>query len=257
MAKRRDPSISDIVTINSDRLTYEYIPNYMDKWDAVAYVKGHNGHYYIMKGWYRSYILRLYTKNQIQASDTISWDVDHDEILNDRAELTNLAMARFLEAVVKHHPYHHVPKVIDRQRRSCYRWEAEFGNATKTDGFCAQIAVGALVKKICDIEGVKPPMIKFRRSRTGTSWARMDTLVTFHTSSGLVSNKTIVHELAHIVDFARNRGKKHEEAGHGPSFIGIYIDMLVRHLGHDRHILEAVARKHKLKWTYAHAKEFA
>lgn len=254
MARRRDPSIHDIVRINSDQLTFEYIPNYMDKWDAVAYVKGHNGHYYIMKGWYRSYIIRLYTKNQLRASDNLSWDIDHDEILDDSGELTSLAKARFLEVVTRHRPFHYVPKIVDHQRKACYRWEAAFGlELLQQDkghlGFSNQTDALDYIKIICNREGVRAPMVRFA-AKGSCSWARRDELVKLVMSGNKVSNKTIIHELAHIIDFARGR-KNSAEAGHGPKFIGIYIDLLVKYGQLDRAFLERTARQHGLKIDYS------
>lgn len=254
MANRRDPSISDIVHINTDSLTYNHMPNYHEKWDAVAYVKGHNGHYYLMKGWYRTYVIRLYTRNQFRASDELSIDVDHDEILNEDGSLSAPAKARFLETVVAHRPYHYVPKVIDSQRKTCYRWETATSyrllNEGKHLGKTSIANARKYVEHICRAEGMtKMPKIRFT-PKGACSYAKGDWELKFLAPGGEVDCMTILHELAHTIDSFRGRSTTGGEAGHGPSFIGLYIEFMVKYGLLDRAPLEATAKAAGLKFHY-------
>lgn len=256
MAKRRDPSITDIVRINSDSLTYKYIPRYHEKWDAVAYVKGHNGHYYIMKGWHRTYILRLYTKNQLTHSDILHWSVDESEVLTAKGQLTVKAMQQFIKVVTEHRPFHYVPKDIDRQVQACYRWEANHNNKFSDIAIkrMTQDEAKRFVKHLCAVEGVRVPELKF--SRKGNScWARGDHSVKMLTwADGTIHFYTLLHEMAHIVDYARGRSASKGEPGHGPHFIGIDIEFMVKYGGADRGFLERTAKDFKLKFNYDRAK---
>ena len=254
MAKRRDPSITDIVRIDSDRLTREYMPYYQDSWDAVAYVKGHNGHYYLMKGWYKVYVVRLYTKNQRNASDRLYIELNESELFTAKNQLTVKAMKQFLKVVVEHRPYHYVPKNIDHQVKACYRWEANHNNtfidiAKKR---MTEEEATRFVKHLCAVEGVKVPELRFAKSGN-TCWARGShtvKMVKYHDDT--VHFYTLLHEMAHIVDAAR--GRHAEEAGHGPCFIGLDIEFMVKYGGADREFLERTTKDFKLKFDYKRAK---
>lgn len=141
----------------------------------------------------------------------------------------------------------------DAQRYACYRWERDFAVEAllkgKSLGKCTSDIAAKYVKKICEIEGVRAPSLIFKRSKTGNSWAKQDREVKLAVIDGMVDNQTLIHELAHVIDYARNHSVSGGE-GHGPSFIGVYIDMLVKIGQFDRAFLEQMARKHRLCYEY-------
>lgn len=232
-----------------------YCPHYSDAYWVIGYMKGKNGHYLLIDRKYGDYeVVRLYTRNQWRESNYVgrfSIETSHR-----RRPASPELVEKFKTMVINHAPYHHVPKVVDRQKNTCYAWEASFGNDLlinqgKTLGWATTERAVKYVQVICEREGVTSPQVKFSR-RGSCSWARGDKLIKFLVEGEGVSNKTIIHEVAHVIDHARNRRNNPSEAGHGPSFIGIYIDLLVKYGQLDRAYLERMAASHKLKWTYKH-----
>ena len=256
---RRFAPIDSIIPI-TDRNRNELMPRHEMAHHAVAYLKGHNGHYYLITPWRYGapYIIRLYTKNQIRESNVLQVNLDRSEVLDCDGRLTRQAQREFMMAVNDHRAFHYVPKVVDSQRLSCYRWEAAFHHEMlettgKHHGFTTIENCAKYVEIILQKEGVtKIPEIKYtKRGSTSCAWGdwKLKFLVN---SDNKVSVDTIIHELAHIIDSSRGRNRM-AEAGHGPKFIGVYIDLLVRYLNVDRDFLERTARQHGLRIDYDRA----
>ena len=256
---RRFAPIDSIIPI-TDRNRNELMPRHEMAHHAVAYLKGHNGHYYLITPWRYGapYIIRLYTKNQIRESNVLQVNLDRSEVLDCDGRLTRQAQREFMMAVNDHRAFHYVPKVVDSQRLSCYRWEAAFHHEMlettgKHHGFTTIENCAKYVEIILQKEGVtKIPEIKYtKRGSTSCAWGdwKLKFLVN---SDNKVAVDTIIHELAHIIDSSRGRNRA-AEAGHGPKFIGIYIDLLVRYLNVDRDFLERTARQHGLRIDYDRA----
>lgn len=255
---RRFTNLESIIPI-TDRNRNELMPRHEMAYHAVAYLKGHNGHYYLITPWKYGdpYVIRLYTKNQIRSSDKLSINLERCDVTNDRGDLTRTAMKELVMAVNDHRAPHYVPKVVDAQRQSCYRWEAYFHNETfakgKHNGFTSVENCTKYVRIILSKEGItKIPEIKYtKRGQSSCAWGdwKLKFLVR---SDDTIPVDTIIHELAHIIDSSRGRNRA-AEAGHGPKFIGIYIDLLVRYTSMDRDYLERTARQHGLRIDYDRA----
>lgn len=214
--------------------------------DIVAYCKGKNGHYYLVEYRYGGMtVVRLQRRTQYHQEEIYISRDDRDALL-DIKEPSKEGLALF-ERIVREHKPHRAPKTVDPQRNRCYRWEAQFGNrSTIRCKFLSKEETIAMSTKLAQEAGVKTPHISF--SKAGTSWARGSREVKYYTETGRVSDKTIIHEMAHIIDYAKNdRGRNH---GHGPKFIGIYIKLLVKHMGYDIKYLEDIAKEFKLKIEY-------
>lgn len=255
---RRFASIDSIVPITDDNRN-SLMPRHEMAYHAVAYLKGHNGHYYLIAPWKYGdpYVVRLYTKNQVRSSDKLDINLERSDVANDRGDLTRTAMREFMMVVNDHKAHHYVPKVVDRQRQACYRWEAAFHNEMfeqgKHNGFTSVENCTKYVKIILNKEGItKIPAIRYTK-RGSCSSATGDFKLKFLVrSDNTIPVDTIIHELAHTID--SSRGRHHSvEAGHGPKFIGIYIDLLVRYTSMDRDYLERTARQHGLRIDYDRA----
>lgn len=256
---RRFAPIDSIIEI-TDSNRNSLMPRHGASGHATAYLKGHNGHYYLITPWQYGtpYIIRLYTKNQIRESNVLEIDLDRSEVLDCDGRLTMKAKRQFMMAVNDHKAFHHVPKVVDTQRQACYRWEAAFHHEMlettgKHNGFTTIENCTKYVEIILQKEGItKIPTIRYtKKGSCSAAWGdwKLKFLVN---SDNKIAVDTIIHELAHIIDSSRGRNRL-AEAGHGPKFIGVYIDLLVRYTAGDREFLERTARNHGLKIDYDRA----
>lgn len=144
-------------------------------------------------------------------------------------------------------------RATDTQRQVCYTWESVFEQKMFEEGnhlgYTNVEDCIRYVQLICKIEGVAVPIIKFT-TRGNCSSALGSTALKFLVADGKISNKTIIHEMAHIVDSARGRNHR-VEPGHGPRWVGIYIDMLVRYGEVSKAMLEHTAYQGRVRFNYS------
>lgn len=215
--------------------------------NVIAYCKGKNGHYFVVEGrWSRREIIRLQRITQLRISDYVaSKSLDDDDTM----------LSVFEEAVLQHTPYRRKVVKKDMQRHPCYRWEADFGNTLYKNGVnpsktMTNVEALKVTHEICREYGIPLPKVTFNKSGS-CSYARGSREIKYLLDSD--SNVaggffTVLHETAHIIDSARGRTSK--DTGHGPKFIGIYIDLLNSYANIDIKFLEEKAKAHKLKIEY-------
>lgn len=147
-----------------------------------------------------------------------------------------------------------VRRTPDPQRRACYDWEAAWSHEKFLEGthngFASVERCTQYVKIILNREGMAElPSIRYTKRGT-SSHAVGHTKLKFLVREGdVVPVDTILHELAHVLDSYRGRNHR-SEAGHGPTFIGIYITLLVKYAGMDKEWLESRARRHGVRVSY-------
>lgn len=125
----------------------------------------------------------------------------------------------------------------DPQKSDCYNWEASFEVELLETGTHLGRTSTANARKYVEVisqkEGIKAPGIEFfKRGMQCAYGSRLIRLV--HDEAGEVSCQVLLHEMAHIIDHARGRGR---DDGHGPNFIRIYMGLLVNYGGIDKDLL--------------------
>lgn len=153
-------------------------------------------------------------------------------------------------------------KVRDSQRRKMYQWESKLeaqyvGMRVKLTPQEAQ----SLVTKIFTSENMRVPdvfMVKNRQGFIARYWnydPKTGKSSIEITPRGLTLC-TILHEIAHGVRY-KYTDKNKPEAAHGPTFIRVYMDLLVKYAKLDITELRRTAKEAKLKVApkpdYTHA----
>jgi hypothetical protein len=137
----------------------------------------------------------------------------------------------------------------DPQKERLYEWEASFARWNKNVLTLKECK--ALIYDACDAHGVPRPTVKQHHQRS-LSWNLPESnLIDMqgggHQKPGGRNEATALHEAAHQVCWCLYRNRI---ADHGPRYLGIYLDLLVRAGVSTRKALEATARAYKLKWAY-------
>lgn len=140
----------------------------------------------------------------------------------------------------------YVPRKRDAQRQKLYDWE-NTNVAGTNNAFLDRAGCIALAKKACARFGVDPPMFDFvKRGRCQAlgSWA-------IQMPEWAQNVVCVLHETAHCIAV---RYAAPGEPGHGPTFIGLFIELLARHthgphctVAEMRRELRASARRDRLR----------
>lgn len=143
-------------------------------------------------------------------------------------------------------------KPRDSQRQKMYDWQsshvaAKYPESTKrmTLAECT-----ALVNEIFDAHGFSRPDIRYahhRKMKAAHWWTenpKTGRPEIFFTNYGL-NLKTTLHEVAH--GLAEKYTSDKDEPGHGPTFMRVFIDLLVQYAGLDLTDLLQTARMCRLK----------
>ena len=212
--------------------------------DPIAYCKGKNGHYYLVRGWYSYSVMRIQRATQINADEIGSIDTEN---YNKPPEITpDKVYAKFGEIVAKHKPYRRKVRCKDMQRKRVYAWESECAFDALTNNkiknrLLSRDEVQALVDKISAWAGIKSPEITYRNA--SFSYAFGSTRIRLATTAIDV----VIHEMAHIVDSAMHNISDTFQ-GHGPSFVGCLITLNNIHMGFDIDMMKSNADKMNVKY---------
>ena len=140
-------------------------------------------------------------------------------------------------------------KESDPHKDDVYSWEDSWpgwGRNHITFKACRELVFAA-----CDTYAVKRPAVVQHPQRT-FSWSmpakdRISLQGGEHGKEGGRNVATALHEAAHHIAWHLH-GERIQD--HGRTFLGIYMDLLVRAKVAPQVALEASARAHKLKWNY-------
>ncbi len=146
----------------------------------------------------------------------------------------------------------------DSQRKRVYAWERGLFNAPSTldkhplNEKLTPVEVKDLFKKVLDhydIPKNERPVLKLRscygKSSFNHGWGSQSPFIRLSKSH----NKTwvIIHELSHFLTYRASSEDHNNIAGHGPEFVGYYIDALVEVGGQDLKVLLKSCRDFQYK----------
>ena len=136
---------------------------------------------------------------------------------------------------------------IDPHRDAVYRWEDSWADWNRNTGTAK--ACRTLIRKACEHYRVPAPTVVVHPQRT-FSWSiprlsRISIQGGRHRERGGRNAATALHEAAHHIAYHLH-GERIQD--HGPTFLGIYLDLLARTKVAPRIALETTARKHGLRW---------
>ncbi len=140
-----------------------------------------------------------------------------------------------------------MPKDIDPHRNAVYQWEASWPEWNRN--LIGLPACRKLVWAVCDHHKVPRPTV-VEHSGGSYAWSmpahnRISIQGGEHLQRGSRNVPTALHEAAHHIAWHKY-GEKIQD--HGPTFLGLYMDLLERAQVAPRVALEATARSHQLKW---------
>ena len=116
----------------------------------------------------------------------------------------------------------------DPQQQKCYDFEANF--VEPHDGMYLSVQqIRDMVRKISQNFGIIEPHLKFKKTNAHCRAYVIKNLIVI-TQWGRTPT-TILHELAHIIDYQMTKGRS--GMGHGPVFMGISIFLYSEFLGLD------------------------
>lgn len=139
-------------------------------------------------------------------------------------------------------------KDIDPHQQALYSWEDSWPGWSRNH--ITFKACRGLVFLACDAYNVKRPTVLVHPQRT-FSWSmptrnRMSIQGGEHRGPGGLNVATAMHEAAHHIAWNLYGDRVQD---HGRTFLGIYLDLLVRAKVAPRLALEATARAQGLKWS--------
>jgi len=142
-----------------------------------------------------------------------------------------------------------VADTLDPWRDTVYEWEDSWPGWGKNH--ISLKAVKALIAHACDQYEVPHADVTQHLERT-YSWSRPTTDDISiqggkHRAKGGRNVATTLHEAAHHIAWHLHGDRIQD---HGRTFLGIYLDLLIRAKVAPRVALEASARSFKLKWKY-------
>lgn len=131
----------------------------------------------------------------------------------------------------------------DPQREEVYRWERKTDSLWRLHGMPFGLA-RKLLATMCKRYGVPAPAFKSVEGGPfmGVAWG--DSLVEVNRKACRPTGLLIAHEAAHII--CHSNGV--DEAPHGPTWLGVYIDLLDHFKILPRCMTEPSARKARLKF---------
>lgn len=142
---------------------------------------------------------------------------------------------------------------VDPHQQAVYRWEESWPGWNHNHLSLGQCR--ALIKTVCSHYKVPYPTVTqhdggmFAYSMPSANRISMQGGAHMHRGSRNVA--TAMHEVAHHVAW-HLYGERIQD--HGPAFLGVFIDCLVKAKVAPKVALEASARSHKLKWRYPRTK---
>jgi hypothetical protein len=125
----------------------------------------------------------------------------------------------------------------DIQKVAVYKWEDKC-LGWQNQPMLSQLEVKNLVHRIAKEQGIIVNKIGFKRNKNGGSHACSgDGQVVFHVSH--MRNVIVCHEMAHLI--ADNVHGFEKIQGHGPTYMRIYVDLLVKYCGYnERDLLRSI-----------------
>lgn len=137
--------------------------------------------------------------------------------------------------------------VQDFQRSKAYSWEdihVHRKDRKKIPFDQVQLSVDYIWKE----EGLEyPPKVVEMAKQNRNAEAKASRLKVHVKPEGITSS-VLLHELAHSLTSQADTGKS---AKHGPRWVGVFIDLLVKYGRHDRHELEVTAKSAGVKFDYS------
>lgn len=140
----------------------------------------------------------------------------------------------------------------DDQLAKVYRFEDDFPGWGRNQMTLAQCR--GLIRSACELHGVPHPAVRQHNKRSyswclpwgGTDGRGLISLQAVGPDNKGAKNAAVsLHEAAHHIAY-RKHGKRIE--CHGPTFVGIYLDLLVKANVAPRPALEAQLRHRGVKW---------
>jgi hypothetical protein len=136
----------------------------------------------------------------------------------------------------------------DPHKNATYLWEDSWPGWNRNHITLAECR--SLIASSCLVYGVKRPIVVDHPQRS-MSWnipadRRISMQGGKHRARGGRNVATALHEAAHQIAFTLYGSSIQD---HGPTWLGIYLDLLVRARGAPRIALEATLRAHGLKWS--------
>jgi hypothetical protein len=130
----------------------------------------------------------------------------------------------------------------DTQQDALYAWEdtfRSFGERSLTQKETLRV-----IRRCCRIYGVEAPRIHFM-PRSRREWSHLqdnDLWMNWHQCNHAIA----CHEAAHAIVTAWDPDEDRED--HGPEFVGVYLNLLVKHQVAPRSALEASLRQAGIRW---------
>ena len=137
---------------------------------------------------------------------------------------------------------------LDPQKDRLYDWEGswyDWNVNTITLPECRKI-----IRRACKLYNVEPPVVKQHKTRSMSYCMPTRGVISIQAvgskpGRGAKNPQTALHEAAHWICW-KLHGERIQD--HGPTFLRVYLHLLVQYDVAPREALEASARKFKLKW---------
>ena len=133
----------------------------------------------------------------------------------------------------------------DSQRAKVYDWETIHVHSRIRDRVTFKNAQH-LIDHVWQGEGLaRPPQAKELHVNSGAEASACRMTVCISKEDGIRSS-VLLHELAHSMTSLPDG----RSAQHGPRFVGMFIDLLVKYARMDRNLLEGTAKACKVEFNY-------
>ena len=140
-------------------------------------------------------------------------------------------------------------KDLDPHKDDVYRWEDSWPGWDKNHVTLKDCRT--VIDLACRAYDVSCPVVKVHHKRSISFCVPTKGYISLQgwafKAQGGLNVATALHEAAHYIAWHLHKERIQD---HGPTFFGIYLDLLIRAKVAPRVALEATARTHKLRWKY-------
>ena len=140
-------------------------------------------------------------------------------------------------------------KDLDPHREAVYSWEDSWPGWGRNHLSLKECET--LVHAACDAHKVPRPSVSQHQKRSFSWSIPSKNLISIqggeHRGRGGRNVATVLHEAAHHIAW-HLYGERIQD--HGPTFLGVYLELLIRARVAPKIALESTARSFKLKWKY-------
>lgn len=134
----------------------------------------------------------------------------------------------------------------DSQRDAVYAWETEWADWNR--GTLSLTKCRAYVAVACQLFGLDLPTVRQHRTKASSYSCTTETAAVISFNLQHKNPAIALHEVAHYIHSKTTRG--HTAQDHGPTWLGIYLTLLIVAQVAPKAALFATARKHKLRWIW-------